>query len=78
MSWQTWQARTVCTFIAATVPMESAGAVNELLEAAKTIGLDARTDEEKDTAPAVKGEPAVGTYEKFMMSFGAPQRWAGR
>ncbi len=71
-----WQTRTICTFVAATVPVEKEGDVNPLLEQAQTIGLDP-SDEKKETTPA-KAEPKVGSFERFMSTFGNPGRWAGR
>lgn len=71
----------LATFVAATVPVEQAGDVNPLLEAAKTIGDPPTEDQEDmpdtDKRPAVN-EPVVGSYERFMSTFGTPQRWAGR
>lgn len=73
-----WQTRTISTFVAATVPMDKAGDVNPLLEAANQIGVDASTDEEKEAAQATAtGEPTTGSYERFMMTFGSPKKWAG-
>lgn len=74
-----WQTRTISTFVAATVPMEKAGDVNPLLEAANQIGLDhQQSDEEKAAAQdTAKGEPTTGSYERFMMTFGSPKKWAG-
>jgi hypothetical protein len=74
-----WQTKVLATFVAATVPVESAGDVSPLLEAAKTIG-DPPTDEDDETTAAKPGvnEPVVGSYERFMSTFGTPQRWAGR
>ncbi len=73
----------MATFIAATVPVENKGDVNELMESAKRIGLTdeqfeilARRDaDEKGKAapgtskPAV-AEPKTGSYEAFMATFG--------
>jgi hypothetical protein len=53
--------------------------VNPLLEHAQNVG-EPMTDEDKkndEQNPSVN-EPAVGSYERFMHSFGSPQRWAGR
>lgn len=71
-------------FIAATVPVESAGAVNPLLDAAKSIG---DPPEQEATTPAKSGpfDPEApsevdngdASFERFMMSFGSPRRWAG-
>jgi hypothetical protein len=62
--------------VAATVPVENAGDVNPLMESAKLIGSTQDDEaEEKKTSPA---EPDVGSFERFMMSFGSPHRWAGR
>lgn len=75
----TWSTKTISTFVAATVPVEKAGDVNPLLEAAQQIGMDARSDEEREAArKEIVNEPKVGSYESFMSTFGNPQRWAGR
>lgn len=69
----------ICTFVAATVPVEAAGDVNPLIEAAQNIGVDARSDEEKTAAAQQNpNEPTTGSYERFMSTFGSPARWAGR
>jgi hypothetical protein len=65
----------LATFIAATVPVEKAGDVSPLLEAAKQIG---EKDDDKTAADNTPGENGVGSYERFMSSFGSPARWAGR
>lgn len=71
-----WQTRTICTFVAATVPVEKAGDVNPLLEQAQQVGITADNKQaESDNKP---GEPTVGSYERFMATFGNPRRWAGR
>jgi len=36
--WLIWQTRTICTFVAATVPVETAGDTSALLEDAQRIG----------------------------------------
>lgn len=88
-----WSTRTICTFVAATVPVEEKGAENSLLEEALKIGV-AATGTEESAAPArgVKVEtdeygrsrevaeidPRETTFESFMGSFGDPRRWAGR
>lgn len=71
-----WQTRTICTFVAATVPVENPTDTNELVEQAKRIGIP-------DNQPAhdpqqQAAEPKPGTYETFMSTFGNPMRWAGR
>lgn len=75
----TWQTKVLATFVAATVPVEKAGDVNPLLEAAKGIG-EPPADEDDETTADKPGlnEPVVGSYERFMATFGTPQRWAGR
>lgn len=73
-------------FIAATVPVESEGAVNSLLEAAKSIGEpveDQPSLPTKSTGPFDPENPPEvdngnASFERFMTSFGAPKRWAGR
>jgi hypothetical protein len=73
-------------FIAATVPIEKEGAVNPLLEAAKTIG---DSSDDKPAAPTKDNGPfdpeappevdnGTASFERFMTSFGSPKRWAGR
>lgn len=74
-----WQTRTLATFIAATVPVEKDGDVSPLLDAAKAIGEPA---EDRHMTPSDRpgsvNEPAAGSYERFMSTFGSPARWAGR
>lgn len=64
--------------MAATVPVEKAGDVNPLLEQAQKIGEPPTDDEKHAAANGAVNEPAVGSYERFMATFGNPQRWAGR
>lgn len=71
-----WQTRTLAEFIALTVPVEKAGAVNPLLDYARKIG-EPPSDEEKEAAKNPVNEPQPGSYERFMHTFGNPQRWAG-
>jgi hypothetical protein len=66
-------------YTAATVPVETEGAKNPLLESALQIGEETTSDDESD-APVKKpsvSEPQEGSYERFMMTFGNPGRWAG-
>ena len=71
-----WQTRTICTFVAATVPVENAGDESPLLDAARVIGLEGtQKTEEHESTP---NEPQPGSFERFMTSFGSPARWAGR
>jgi hypothetical protein len=82
-----WQTKTLAVFIAATVPVEKAGDVNPLLDAAKSIGDP--VEENSSTATAKKNTepfdpeapPEVdngdASFERFMTSFGSPKRWAG-
>lgn len=60
----TVQIRTICSFIAATVPVEK-GEKNELLKLAQSIG------EADDAKPKTKSsnEPEAGSYERFMSLF---------
>jgi hypothetical protein len=61
------------------VPVEKEGASNPLLESAMQIGED-KVDEDETETPAKKqpvNEPQEGSYERFMMTFGSPGRWAG-
>jgi hypothetical protein len=62
--WQnlTWQTRMICRFVAATVPIQP-GTRSSLLEAAEDIG-------EEPNQPEQSKEPEVGSYERFMASFG--------
>jgi hypothetical protein len=65
--------------VAATVPVEKAGDVNPLLEAAQQIGdpvgENSQTNKKDADAPADNGD---GSFERFMSTFGNPTRWAGR
>ncbi len=71
-----WQTRTLAAFVAATVNGEGE---NQLLTEALNIGVKNSTKKDDDsTTPQKRPEPNVGTYERFMSSFGSPQRWAGR
>lgn len=75
-----WQTKVICTFVAATVPVEKAGDINPLLEAARQIGEEDDSDDNMtaaDRSPSTN-ENGVGSYERFMSSFGSPARWAGR
>lgn len=69
-----WQTRLICSFVAATVPVEKAGDVNELLENAKKIG---EPDDERESQQQGPKEPEIGSFERFMSVFGNPARWAG-
>lgn len=61
--------------------------MNPLLETAKLIGVPDNDEHTRDTAdrppahdpaaPAADYDPPVGSYERFMNSFGNPKRWAG-
>lgn len=77
----------MCMFIAASVPVEKAGDVNPLMEAAKEIGTDsAGVTAQSTVAAGVPFDPEnppipdnnIGSFERFLGSFGNPQRWAGR
>lgn len=63
----------MATFVAATVPVEKAGETSPLLEAAREIGVgpDKST---KDRPVAGTAEPATGSYESFMSTFGRSLR----
>ena len=71
---------------AASVPVEKAGDVNPLLEAAKEIGVDGEVspgstvvaDKPFDPEDPPIPDNNVGSFERFLGSFGSPQRWAGR
>lgn len=75
-------------FIAATVPVEKQGDVNPLLEAAQQLGDDSITGDHETQTPATDAafdpenppmpDNGVASVERFMSSFGAPARWAGR
>ncbi len=58
--------------------MEKAGDVNPLLEMANKIGVDPSDEEKEAEAAKSNGGPAVGSYERFLHTFGNPSRWAGR
>lgn len=63
----------MATFVAATVPVEKAGDTSPLLEAAQGIGV--APDKSTEDRPAGgASEPAVGSYESFMSSFGRSLR----
>ncbi len=71
-----WQTRTLCTFVAATVPVEKAGDESPLLESARRIGLPADAapaDENTSASAADRSRP--GDYERFLASFGNPTKW---
>jgi hypothetical protein len=68
----------ICTYVAATVPVEKEGAKNALLDSAIKIGLEDEFDEEEQQQKKSPAEPEPGSYERFMMTFGSPARWAGR
>jgi hypothetical protein len=81
-----WQARTICTFIAASVPVERAGDVSPLLDAALSIGLEQKPEQKTENLPAGQLDfdpenPPMpnrdNSFEGFMGSFGSPGRWAG-
>lgn len=76
-----WQTRVLAQFIAATVPVESEGSVNELLQAANDIGRPRKdTDRtpqggaEPVGAAAKPIEPKAGSYEAFMATFARAMR----
>lgn len=80
-----WQTKMICTFVAASVPVENAGDVNPLLEAAKSIGNIEDNQPQKRNNAAInawdspeKVDNGDASYERFMASFGSPRRWAGR
>lgn len=75
-----WQTRTICSFVAATVPVEEKGADNPLLDEAQRIGEESDVDERQrsDDRSTSVIDPRTGSFESFMGSFGTPQRWAGR
>lgn len=69
--WLIWSTRTIATFVAATVPVESAGAKNPLLEHAQSIGdgmLPGTQAQGTDAAPSTS-EPQAGSFEQFMTMF---------
>jgi hypothetical protein len=75
-----WQTRTLATYIAATVPVESKNDTNQLLEMAQRIGLSeeqhaALTATAPETKTPTSKEPTAGSFEAFMGSFGNPNRW---
>lgn len=72
-----WQTRLICVYTAATVQVEKEGDKNPLLESALKIGED-ETDSDDNDAPAKPlNDPDVGSYERFMSTFGSSARWAG-
>lgn len=79
----TWQTRTICTYVAASVPVETEGEVSQLLESALKVGLPVKKDEEKQVEawtpdqPSEAREPKQASFERFMGSFGNPRKWAG-
>lgn len=56
------------------MPVEKKGDPNLLLQQAQQIGEQNLGDNR--TAPSTS-EPEDGSFERFMASFGSPQRWAG-
>lgn len=62
--------------MAATVPTENQE--NPLLDQAAAIGQPPSGEEKAASAQPPATEPKVGSYERFMSSFGSPSRWAGR
>lgn len=78
--------------MAATVPVEQEGQTSPLLEQALAIGdlpdgreqpqtksgVRIETDEKGRQREVAVIDPVGGSMERFMMSFGSPQRWAGR
>ncbi len=62
------------------MPVEKAGDVNPLLEAARNLGDDNDDSDENTTESDRRGEAdnGIGSYERFMTTFGNPSRWAGR
>lgn len=70
-----WGVRTISTYVAATTQAEN---VNEIIESAQRIGEDDRSAEEREAQQQSVVDPPNGSFERFMGSFGNPQRWAGR
>lgn len=56
------------------MPVERAGDSSPLLEAAQAIGEPVKDSSSEPTS----NEPAEGSFERFLNSFGNPARWAGR
>lgn len=68
-----WEVRTICTFIASTVPTD--GSESPLLDLAYEIGTPAEVRE--DQAPMVPSrtkEPRPGSFEQASMLFGMMSR----
>lgn len=68
-----WQTRTVCQFIAATIRTDK-GKQNPAMEAAGKIVLDDLEKQELEamqsrSEPAKPAENAIGSYEKLMAGF---------
>lgn len=61
--------------MAATVPVEKKGDPNLLLQQAQQIG-EGVFGGNNDEAPSAS-DADNGSFERFMSSFGSPQRWAG-
>jgi len=60
------------------VPVE--GSTNPLMESAAAIGepaADHGGEGGSSPQPTPSNEPAVGSFERFMGTFGNPKRWAG-
>lgn len=79
-----WETRTICTFIAASVPVEKAGDVSPLMDAAEQIGVDAQMEKKSDANSMQEFDPEnppmprnQNSFEGFMGTFGSPSRWAG-
>ncbi len=62
----------MCTFVAATVPIEKPGDTNPLLEQAQQIGVTGEQQQTQQSGAGTKN----GSFEAFMGSFGNPKRWS--
>lgn len=66
-----WSTKTLAQFIAATVPTAK-GKTNKLLKSAQGIALVSRTQDDTETEEprSTSHEPAPGSFERFMGTFG--------
>lgn len=65
-----WEVRTICTFIASTVPVEE-GKDHPLLDLVETIGKPATDPKgESPMGPSKAREPEAGSFERASMLLG--------
>ena len=67
--WLIWSTRTISTFVAATVPVETKGDSHPLVDEAQKIGDGILPGTKRPEEPSTK-EPRAGSFEAFMATFG--------